>query len=926
MQSRGRLCLAGARVAFRFAGLTFMTIVMLSESRANADSPAFEIRPFNIPESTLSAGLVTFANQAGVQLVVNAAEISGLRAHQVKGILSRDEALRRLIDGAPVTVRWTDLNTVAIRATRLMRTSLDVQAHSKESRPSAAVENSSSIGLNEILVTARKKGESDIAVPIAIKALGAVQIDRHGIQNLSDVAAITPSLNISTNFGSLGGALTLRGVGASAFNSATDQAVALNLDGVTVSSGAAVRFAQFDIERIEILQGPQSLYFGKNTSAGIISIISADPLDRPYAMLRTGYAFQAHGLLTEAVLSVPLADGLSTRVAFYRNDMKGYFRNPFASSTVVPSATQAALFGPLPPAKFARAPNSLDTGIRGTLKFEPSDIFSVRLKGSYVTQKGTASNAVSQLYYCPAGLPSPGNPGNVPGIGECRLDRRAVPLGQNATAAQGGDRLFQDGQPYQDNWQYLLVGNIDYNVTDGLTANSVTGYYNQQIKDSANATFSPYPGIGTANIVKRDDFTQEIRLSTNLDSPLNAMFGVYYQSGSFFNSIPLTILKAIVPRSDYYIDSRTYSAFGQLTYDLHNRAIEISVGGRYTDEKKDVRLYSHALNAFATDLGVNSVRSKRFTPEATVSWRPHQRFDVFVTYRRGTKSGGFSADPLNLPPFAGENISFADERVEGFEGGAKGVLFDGALRLDLTGYTYVYKDLQVGVFDPVTANQATRNAASAKIRGIQFATNYEPKQIRGFSLAAALNYSHARFGRYLATCYTGQPIAEGCNLDPSGNVVATGGTNQNLAGRSPIKAPDWTGRLSASYEFRVPASDAKLGLSAGAVYTGSFHTVGTQPPGSLQRRAVNLDAQVRLFNDDHGWELALVGKNLTNVLRIQQGVETPFTPGPAVASGTGTPGPGVKSDLVGFTNAPFELLLRLTIKPWDLFARSNRPL
>ena len=792
------------------------------------------------------------------------------------------------------------------------------QAQDASQRSSSG--ESAGLGDNVIVVTARKKAETDLDVPIAIKALGRTQLERFGVQNLSDVAAITPSLNVSSAAGNSGGTITLRGIGTPTAGPGVDQAVSLNFDGVTVADGTAIRFAQFDLERVEVLQGPQSLFFGKNSSGGVVSVISADPTDEFYAMMRVGYGFQARNLVTEAVLSGPLADGLSGRIAFYRSDMAGYFRNPLATTTAVPTADQVAIFGPLPRPSSDRAPKSLDTGGRATLLFEPTDALTVNLKGTYLKQKGASSYAAEQNFFCPAGEPDPNLPANIVGVAECELNHIAGPIGLTSTAEQGGNPLFRDGHPYQELEQYLLVGKIDYDVSEGLSLASTTGYYGMHLLEGSIVTFSPYAGIGATNDVKRTEFTQELRLTTDLDGPLNGMFGGFYQNGNYHSLTSVTVFGGFVPSPDYFLDTRTYSAFGQLSYDLTDQ-VQISAGGRYTNEKKSFRLFSDELGpngAFADDLGVSQIVSKKFSPEVTLSWHPQTQTNVFITYKRGTKSGGFNLPAINFAPYTGKDFSYEDENAEGVEGGVKSVLLDGDLRFDLTGYRYKYKNLQVTVFDPVVAVTGIRNAAVAKIWGVQMSTNYAPRALPGLSLAGSVNYSHARYSDYLADCYAGQTISEGCNRDANGGIVANGGIFQNLVGRPLSNAPDWSGSLTGTYEFAVDSESTRVGVTVGATYTDQYYAINSQPIASLQKSSVNLDAQIRLFDDDRGWEVALIGKNLTDQLRIGWGVEAPFTPF-GVDAGTGTNGPRHLADLVGATNPPREIMLRFTIRPAEFF-------
>lgn len=920
-----------------------LTFMIIWPAFALADTARFEIR-----SEPLSTALKAFAEQAHMQLLYEYAIVQNVQGNSVIGVIDKHAALNDLLrntgleavfsanDAATIKPTATHARSHVQRNTTSERSQLE-RSESKQADPAAGrtdpavfkTEQNRTIPerqtapeatLNVIMVTARKKRESDLDVPIAMSILGKTQLSRYNISSLQDVAAVTPDLKVSTNFGSQGGNITLRGIGTPPLNAAAEQAVAIDLDGVTVSNGNAVRFAQFDLAQVTVLKGPQSLYYGKNTVAGVIAIRSADPTNKPYAMVRVGYQFESDDFITEGVISGPLlGHELTGRLAYYRSDMQGYLHNPISSTNVVPPASEIAFYGPMLRPKFSRAPNSVDNGVRGTLKFQPSDRLKALVKTTYTKQSGSASNQASLLFYCPAGVPAPGNPGNVPGIGVCGLGRYSAPLGQNPTSQVGQSPLYRDGQPYQELTQYLISANVTAKLTDDLTLNSVTGYYHLHLLDSANATFSPYPGLGSANDIRKHDFSEEIRLSSDFSGPVNGFLGVFYDKGGYYQHIPVTILQGVVPGAIYNIPSRTYSAYANVTYEVLDRKLHFSLGGRYTNEKKDLSLYSAALNAYATNLGVSSFTSNQFNPEITVTWHPSSRTTVYGSYKWGTQSGGFNSDTLVFPPFAGRDFSYKDEKVSGFEGGIKTLMLGGALRLNFDGYTYLYKNLQVGVIDPVTAAELLENAGRARVSGVEASARFSPRSIRGFNISGSVNYNRARYLEYLSVCYTGQTIAEGCNLNSGGNIVANGGVLQNFAGRPLTDAPDWSGNLTANYDFPVSSNGTGVGITLGAVYTSSYYPIGDEPPNSLQRSYVTLDANLRLFNEDRGWEVAVIGTNLTDQHRIQLGVETPFTPG--VAAGTGTPGPGVKSDLVGFENAPYELLVRFTIEPLLFFRK-----
>src|SRR5690606_4667607 len=168
-------------------------------------------------------------------------------------------------------------------------------AAAQESAPAGApaIEAGSETA-SDIVVTARRRDETSIAIPVAVTALGQAQLERMSVTTFSDLASLVPSLKVGEVSGGIGGTIVLRGVGTTAgSNPSFEQTVSVNLDGVQISRGSTLRLGQIDMERIEILKGPQALFFGKNSPAGVISIKTADPGDSLEVIARTGYEFNA---------------------------------------------------------------------------------------------------------------------------------------------------------------------------------------------------------------------------------------------------------------------------------------------------------------------------------------------------------------------------------------------------------------------------------------------------------------------------------------------------------------------------------------------------------------------------------------------------------------------------------------------------------
>ena len=179
--------------------------------------------------------------------------------------------------------------------------------------------------LEEVIVKARMRGESDLTAPVTVSAFSAETLENNAIDSFADLATLVPGLTVSEVSGGLGGAIILRGIGTSAGSNASfEQTVSVNIDGVQISRGTALRIAQMDMQQIEVLRGPQALFFGKNSPAGAISITTEDPADTIETMIRTGYEFNADEANIDLMVSGPISDRLGGRLFFNSSEMKGW--------------------------------------------------------------------------------------------------------------------------------------------------------------------------------------------------------------------------------------------------------------------------------------------------------------------------------------------------------------------------------------------------------------------------------------------------------------------------------------------------------------------------------------------------------------------------------------------------------------------------
>lgn len=749
---------------------------------------------------------------------------------------------------------------------------------------------------DEIIVTARKRAESIRDVPVSIAALGKADLEKYGTNNLQAMAAQIPGLVITPS--STSGQIALRGVSSSSNNPSQDQAVSLNVDGVQVGSVQIMRLAQIDLQQVEVLKGPQALFFGKNSPGGIISLRSADPGDDFEAIATASHEIVARESTGTLVISSPLTDTLGVRAVLHGGHMDGYLKNV---APVIPGIAYGS--------EYPRAPFKNEVFARGTLVFKPTSSFSVRAKYSYTHADGSDPYQITERYGCPYGTAQTlGLPiGSVP----CQLSETNVASSRFNPVLTANSRYPSDGsRQYLRSTQHLASIEVNATVAQDVDFTSVSGFYKIEESSRSNPSFLPVSLVQGGLDVDRRELTQELRLGTSRqDWPVNFTVGAYFQDTKFFNGNPVTVDRYVATRTlplgsilqssynRFYIDGTSYSFFGQAAWKIVP-TLELAGGARWSYERKRETVYS---NDVLQVLPVPSITARNTSPEVTLSWRPNKDLNIFGAYRQGFKSGGFNTG--SVAP--GVDQSFKPETAEGFELGIKAKLND--VLFNITGYRYIYKGLQVSGFDPARLIATIFNAGGAKVQGIEADFTWKPRTLPGLDLHGSVNYNQARYQQFLANCFVGQTIAEGCAFTPNAGGVFQ---QQNLRGRQLTLAPDWTGNLGASYTAPISPS-LKFGVTVDANYTSGYFPMLEQAPASKQGSRTLINASLKLAEADDRWEIALIGQNLTNRLYSQYGVQIPFT---GISSRTGTALTGGQADVGGYLSRPRQVTLQATVR------------
>lgn len=768
-------------------------------------------------------------------------------------------------------------------------------------------------GLQDIVVTARRRIETAQNVPVSVTAISRAELDRRALTSLEDVAAATPQLTIARAQTGSGAQIFLRGIGSNPGSIGIEQSVAVVVDSVYYGQGRTINEGFFDLGNLEILKGPQSLFFGKNATAGVVAITTASPTDRKEVILRGGYEFRAQQVYGEAVYSGPISDTLGIRVALRASKQFGALVKNIAgpisyNTTEVGGKTNPHVALPSPEDQ----PQEREFVGRVTLQWKPTDQLTTTLKASGSLNDVNNSGYTAAIASCSNGF------SYFDKVTPCKRD---FVLHQNnlpADIAANFPLADPDGSTFNRYKSYAVTGNVEYAV-DPLTWTTVVNYnYNQNhlTADADNQSYGPISVYAT-ELTKYHAFSAESRVQTKLDGALNGLLGVYYQTslrtllqyaaaGNFENPAA-GIYRYVGFAKDSQTRGKTISAYAQASWKILPR-LELTAGGRYIHETKTsyfVHPYADPRLATRYRVGqtVNADQSfDNFSPEATLTWRPTDVLTLYGAYKSAYKSGGFSNSGSYTFLGSQNDLAFQPETVKGGEIGFKSTLFDRQLRFNTAAYHYVYKNFQIDFINSITFNFITTNAGSVKQDGIEAEFQYAPRGASNWQFRGSVNYNNSRYGQFIAPCYTGQTPALGCTL------IAYSGTRaQDDGGRQLNTAPRWVGSLGVTYDTQV-SDDWKLEVGVDARYSGSYLASSYLNPLSFQDQYANVDATLRLTRADSRIQFALIGKNLTNVFVVTGAQDSPST-----GRGTGTPD-GVPGDQRSFFAPPRTVAAQVTFR------------
>jgi outer membrane receptor protein involved in Fe transport len=744
------------------------------------------------------------------------------------------------------------------------------QAQTKAAAPST---------LEEIVVTARKRTESLQNVPVAVAAISQAEIVNHNVSDLAKLAELAPQVMIGRQTNGTGAILTIRGISSAAADAGLDQSVLVSIDGMQISRGRIINAALFDVAQVEVLEGPQALFFGKNSPAGVISITSQDPTSTFSGYVRGGYEFEAQEYFSEGAVSGPITDTLKGRFAYRISDMRGYIKNigtavadPFHPGVTVPGATYGRW-----------GPDNKDITVRTSLAWNPTEDFDAKFKLTWGHEKLNAMDAYVEPF-C-VGTTTPTLLGKPLPATDCTRDK--VKAESSLASVYAVNFPYdEDGVPYAKS--SILMGSLNLDKRlDHVTLTSTTGYYLQKYQGANDADFSAFAEIWSSQHETFHLFTQELRANTEFEGPLNGMAGAYFEHGarSWFNAADLFHggKNAFGNWASFVTTAHgtwtSYSFFAQGRWNIMPN-LELAGGARYSHDKKSMEYVNVIDGVTSTPLRAQGVpldatySDDNVSPEVTLTYHPQTDQTLYVAYKTGYKSGGLSNQGILGPTATEQTLRFGHERSKGFEGGYKAEMLDRTLRFDLIAYRYNYNGLQIATFNSQILAYTTGNAARARTTGVQGSFKWLATQ--DLSFRGNLGYNKAKYLSYpTAQCYGGQTAATGCiPAVPATATTPAVGAHQDLSGQPLVRAPELTFMLGADYKAELPGG-WMADLSADTTHTGKYQAQPDNAPGGWQKSYWMLNASARLSPANDRYSVSLIGRNLTNTYYMISSVSAP---------------------------------------------------
>ncbi len=676
-------------------------------------------------------------------------------------------------------------------------------AVAQEAAPDAAASVQTAT-VDDIVVTAQRREQRLQDVPLAVSAFGAEALADGKVESLVNLDGKIPNVLLApVGAYPFASAFFIRGLGFADVESSFEPSVGVELDGVYLSRNVGAVQDFFDVDGVTVLRGPQGTLYGRNTIGGVVSVRSRAPSFDFGARAQATIGSNGRQELRAAIDGPLIADKLAGKVSILSKSYDGYVKNDDG-----------------------RDMGAQDVfSIRGSLLWTPTDNFDASLIVDHTTDEGTGPAFEN------ASLPT-----MVLGTAGYPADDDRKPF-----VSHVGEDIFSNlestGATLQAHWD---VGAVK------LT--SITGYRKTDTQSLSDFDGEKIRFLNVSRDETHDQLSQEFRLNSAGDGPLNYVVGAYYLTQEYDIAIRQYGLAFVGPDagSTLYANQKADAAalFGQIDYEAMP-GLTLTLGGRYSKESKEFTiqpLFFPSGQTFKADFD-------DFSPKVGVSYAWTPNVMTYAQYSRGFRAGGFNGRAGSFTAVG----PYDSETVDSYEVGIKSDLFDRRLRLNAAAFTTAYNDMQQSVNQLVPGTNVNQtlvsNVGKATING--FEGEAVVRVSHAFTLTGTLAYLDAGFDEFTANLGDGQGVIDRTNLPFA-------------------YAPEWSGSLTANYkeDFNFGTVSAQASLRKATDLYTSFSPINVVSDLTLRKANTVLDASVGVEFAGGRWRANLWGKNLTDELVV----------------------------------------------------------
>ncbi|HEX7820548.1 MAG TPA: TonB-dependent receptor [Sphingobium sp.] len=750
--------------------------------------------------------------------------------------------------------------------------------------PALAQENSTTqsndqVGLQDIIVTAQARNQSLKDVPVSVSVVDSSTLQNKNLGKLEDIQFFVPNFKM-TEVG-ITTSIFIRGIG-SGENQGFEQSVGLYIDGVHYGRAKETQAPIFDVDRVEVLRGPQSILFGKNSVAGALSITTAKPTNTFKASVMSSYEFNANDFLTEGYVSGPITDRIRARLAVRYRDGQGFEYN-LRTKEMNPRRNEFAIRGTVEV--------DVTDNLTATAKAEVSRFDRIGRTGQTFVSDPIAAGPFAGLTYGQVLY-------NVFGQDASVLDEK-----KDNNRAATGEFSNNKMQTYSLGLNWVLG---DY------TIKSTSAFTRLKYDDNCDCDFTGADIFSAGFQEKFDQTSQEIRLISPEFDSFDFIVGGYYEhmKQDYGDQIVVPGNSLLIPAVNTqapgfgnllantqavrtaHVNGDVLSGFAQANWRFTPN-LTLQLGGRYTYEWKtgarsmvilgtDGNALPTAQTAaplvYANLFGITSenlaslgpqgaffigqlgqlpisgsLKKGRFSPDVKLKWEIAHNRMVYASWSRGYKSGGFDfrANNRSVFPTLADSFQFKDEQATNYEIGGK-FSFGRKVQINVAAYHTEYKDLQVAIYDGILGYNVG-NAAKARVQGIEADGRWA--MTSRLTLSGSVAYTDFTFTDYPnGQCYFGQAPTTDLNGDGILDHCSYNGQSNQLVSK-------FEGSLSADYNYPI-ANGYSLDATADMSFKSKYNASPLFDPHAIQGAYQLVNLRLAFSPDSEKWQIAVLGKNI----------------------------------------------------------------